>query len=147
MALLEKINNDLKDSLRSGNKIQAETLRMLKSAIKYVEIEVGHPLDDTEILAVITKQVKQRRDSAEQFTKGHRPDLVDKENAEIAILEQYLPAQLSATDIEAKAKAIIAQLGVTDASGTGQVMKQLMADLKGQADGKLVSAVVRQLLK
>jgi uncharacterized protein YqeY len=81
-----------------------------------------------------------------EFEKGRRADLVEKEAAELAVLEQYLPAQLSEAEIEVKAKAVIATLGVTDAKGIGQVMKELMAELKGQADGKVINQVVRRLL-
>ncbi len=146
MTLQEQLNNDLKDALKSGDKVRVNTIRLLKSAMKYVEIEVGGQLDEVGVLAVIAKQVKQRRDSIEQFTQGHRLDLVEKESAEMAVLEHYLPAQLSPEKIESQAKAVIAELGVTDAKGTGLVMKRLMADLKNKADGKVVSEVVRKLL-
>jgi uncharacterized protein YqeY len=146
MNLKDQLNEDLKTAMKGGEKARTETLRSVKSAIKYAEIQAGHELDDQGVLAVIGQQAKQRRDSIAEFEKGKRADLVEKEAAELAVLEQYLPAQLSEAEIEAKAKAIIAQLGVTDAKGTGQVMKQLMAELKGQADGKVVNQVVRRLL-
>ncbi|HXW00444.1 MAG TPA: GatB/YqeY domain-containing protein, partial [Anaerolineae bacterium] len=98
------------------------------------------------VLAVVMQQAKQRRDSIAEFEKAKRTDLIEKEAAELAILEQYLPAQLSEAEIEAKAKAVIAELGVTDAKGMGQVMKQMVAELKGQADGKMINQVVRKLL-
>ena len=146
MNLKEKLNYDLKDAMRSKDKIKLETIRSVRSAIKYAEIEAGHECDDAGVLAVITKQAKQRRDSIAEFEKGKRADLVAQESAELAVLEQYLPAQLSEADITAKAAALIAQLGVTDAKGIGLVMKHLMADLQGQADGKIINQVVRQLL-
>lgn len=146
MSLIEQINNDLKKALKSGDKIRVQTLRGLKSAIKYAEIEAGGELDEKGLGAVVVKQAKQRRDSMAEFEKGGRSDLVENEAAELAVLEKYLPAQLSETDIEAKAKVIIAELGVTDMKGMGQVMSRLMADLKGQADGKVVNQIVRQLL-
>ncbi len=146
MSLLEQINTDLKTSMKSGDKHRTETLRNLKSAIKYAEIEAHGPLDDAGVLAVIAKQAKQRRDSIAEFEKANRTDLVEQESAELALLETYLPAQLSEADIRAKAQAVIAELGVSDAKGMGQVMKELMPRLQGQADGKVVSQVVRQLL-
>lgn len=146
MSLIDQLNHDLKAALKSGDKVKVQTLRDLKSAIKYAEIEAMSPLDDQALLAVVVKQAKQRRDSMVEFEKGGRTDLVEKEAAELAILEQYLPAQLSPAEIEARAKAIIAELGVTDAKGMGQVMSRLMGDLKGQADGKVVNQIVRQLL-
>ena len=146
MSLLEQINQDLKISMKERDKNRTGTLRMLKSALKYAEIEAKNSLDDGAVLTVISKQVKQRRDSIEQFKKADRTDLVDSEAAELAVLEAYLPAQLSPTEIEERAKAVIGELGVTNMKGMGQVMKRLTAELKGQADGKTVSQVVRQLL-
>ncbi|RME75870.1 MAG: GatB/YqeY domain-containing protein [Chloroflexi bacterium] len=146
MGLLDQINEDLKQALKNQDKLAAQTLRSLKSAIKYAEIEAGHPLDEAGVLAVIAKQAKQRRDSISEFQKGQRTDLVEQETAELAILERYLPAQLSEEEIRARAQAVITELGVADVKGMGAVMKRLMADLKGQADGKLVNQVVRQLL-
>ena len=146
MGLLEQINADLKEAMKNGDKFKTTTIRGLKSAIKYAEIEAGGAMDDDGIMNVIAKQAKQRRDSIAEFKKANRTDLIENESAELAILEHYLPAQLSEEQIRAKAQAIIAELGVTDAKGTGQVMKRLMADLQGQADGKVVNTVVRQLL-
>ena len=146
MGLAEQINTDLKDAMKSRDKFRTETLRNLKSALKYAEIEIGGELDENGVLSVIAKQAKQRRDSIAEFEKANRADLVEKESAELALLEAYLPAQLSEDEIRARAKGVIAQLGVTNAKGMGLVMKQLMADLQGQADGKVVNAVVRQLL-
>ena len=146
MSLKDQLNNDLKVAMKSKDKLRTETLRGLKSAIKYAEIEAGTEFGDEDVTAVIVKQAKQRRDSITEFQKGQRTDLVEKETAELAILEQYLPAQLSESEIKDKARTIIAELGVTDIKGMGQVMKRLMAELKGQADGKVVNQVVRELL-
>lgn len=146
MTMQKQINDDLKAAMKSKDKVQLETLRMLKSAIRYVELEAKEELDSEAVMAVISKQVKQRRDSISQYEQAGRTDLVEKEASELAILEKYLPAQMSEAEIKSQAEAVIAELGVTDGKGTGLVMKRLMADLKGQADGKLVSQVVRQLL-
>jgi hypothetical protein len=146
MSLKDQFNDDLKSAMKGGEKLRTETLRSLKSAIKYAEIQAGHELDDEGVLTVVMQQAKQRRDSIAEFEKAKRTDLIEKEAAELAVLEQYLPAQLSEAEIEAKAKAVIAELGVTDAKGIGQVMKQMVAELKGQADGKMINQVVRKLL-
>jgi len=146
MSLKDQLNEDLKSAMKSGEKIRTETLRSLKSAIKYAEIQAGNELDDNGVLGVVRQQAKQRRDSIAEFEKGNRADLIEKEAAELAVLEKYLPAQLPEAEIEARARAVIAALGVTDAKGTGQVMKQLMAELKDQADGSLINQVVRRLL-
>jgi uncharacterized protein YqeY len=146
MSLKDQFNDDLKSAMKGGEKLRTETLRSLKSAIKYAEIQAGHELDDEGILTVVMQQAKQRRDSIAEFEKAKRTDLIEKEAAELAVLEQYLPAQLSEAEIEAKAKAVIGELGVTDAKGIGQVMKQMVAELKGQADGKMINQVVRKLL-
>ena len=146
MSLKDQLNNDLKDAMRSKDKLRTETLRSLKSAVKYGEIEAGQEFDDDGVLGVIGKQAKQRRDSITEFKKAQRADLVEKETAELAILEQYLPDQLSSDDIKSRAQAVIAELGVTDMKGIGPVMQRLMADLQGQADGKVVNQIVRELL-
>jgi uncharacterized protein YqeY len=146
MSLKDQLNENLKSAMKGGEKLRTETLRSLKSAIKYAEIQAGHDLDDEGVLTVIKQQAKQRRDSMDEFEKGRRADLIEKEAAELAVLEQYLPAQMSEAEIEAKARAVIAELGVVDAKGTGQVMKHLMAELKNQADGKVINQVVRRLL-
>ena len=146
MGTKTQIDTDLRNAMRSGNRLRTDTLRGLKSAIKYAEIEAGGELDEQDLLGVIAKQAKQRRDSIDEFEKAGRTDLVEQETAELAIIEQYLPAQMSEAEIQTKAEAVISELGVTDQKGMGLVMKQLMADLKGQADGKLVSNIVRQLL-
>ena len=146
MTTKEQINDHLKESMKSGNKFRTETLRGLKSAIRYAEIEAGGELDEAGVIAVIIKQAKQRRDSITEFEKAGRADLVEQEANQLKILETYLPVQLSEEEIRVKAQAVIDELGVTDPAGMGQVMKRLTADLKGQADGKLISQVVRQLL-
>ena len=145
-SILDQINTDLRTAMKSGDKFRTETLRNLKSAIKYAEIESQTELGDTDTLAVIAKQAKQRRDSITEFKKANRTDLIEIETAQLHIIEAYLPPQLSEEEIRTRAEAIITELGVTDAKGMGQVMKQLMAELQGQADGKVVSRVVRELL-
>jgi hypothetical protein len=147
MTIKDQLNTDLKEAMKSGDKPRLETIRMLRSAIKYAEIDAQAEFDDQGVLGVISKQAKQRRDSIAEFEKAGRTDLVEKEAAELKILEKYLPAQLSENEIRAKVQTIIAALNVTGATGMGLVMKQAMAELKGQADGKVVNQIVRELLK
>ena len=146
MDIKDQLNSDVITAMKSGDKATTETLRGLKSAIKYAEIEIGHDLDNEETLTVIAKQAKQRRDSITEFEKAGRNDLVEKEATELALLEKYLPAQMSEGDIDKVVQAVIAELGVTDMKGMGQVMQRAMADLKGQADGKIVNQIVRKHL-
>lgn len=146
MSIIDQINSDLKNAMKSGQKELVTTLRSLKSAVRYAEIDAGGKLNDEAMIGVLSKQAKQRRDSIAEFEKAGRSDLVAQEMAELQVIETYLPAQLSEEEIRAKVQAVIAQLNVTDAKGMGQVMKQVMADLKGQVDGKTVNQIVRQLL-
>ena len=146
MSLKDQLNTDLKEAMKNKDKVRTDTIRGLKSAIKYAEIEAGAEFDDTGVLGVIAKQAKQRRDSMAEYEKGGRTDLVAQEEAELAILEDYLPAQMSEAEIRVKAQAVIADLGITDVKGLGQVMKRLTTELKGQADGKIINQVVRDLL-
>ncbi|NOZ70699.1 MAG: GatB/YqeY domain-containing protein [Chloroflexi bacterium] len=147
MNLLDTLNQDLKNAMRAGDDIRKRTLRTLKTAITRAEKDKGHALSDDEILAVIRRQAKQRRDSIEAFQKGGRQDLVDAEQAELEILESYLPAQMSEADIRAAAKQVIAELGATSMRDMGKVMGKLMAQLKNQADGRVINQIVRELLR
>ncbi len=146
MDLKEKIMEDLKTALRAGDERRKSTLRMLRSAIRYREVDVQHPLSEEEVLEVIAKQVKQRRDSIAEYKKGGRQDLVDEETAELEILSAYLPRQFTPEEIEGMAQEIIEQVGATDVKQMGMVMKELMPQMKGRADGKFVGEVVRRLL-
>jgi len=146
MTLHEKLMEDLKDAMRTSDERRKSTLRMLRSAIHYKEVEVQHTLSDEEVLDVIAKQVKQRQDSIAEYTKGRRQDLVDEETAEMKILASYLPKQLTREEIAELARAAIQKLGAADLKQQGLVMKELMPQVKGRADGKLVNEVVRQLL-
>lgn len=147
MNLLDSLNQDLKNAMRAGDDIRKRTLRTLKTAITRVEKDKGQALSDDEILAVIRRQAKQRRDSIEAFQKGGRQDLVDAEQAELEILESYLPAQMSEADIRAAAEQVIAELGATSMRDMGKVMGKLMARLKNQADGRVINQIVRELLR
>jgi uncharacterized protein YqeY len=148
MTLEERLNSDLKDAMRSGDETRKLAIRGAKTAITQAKVAGTEmrELTEQEVLAVIAKQVKQRRDSIEEFAKGNRPDLIAKEQAEIVVLEVYLPKQLSEGEIRERAKAVIAELGVTDVKGIGQVMQRLTAELKGVADGGTINRIVRELL-
>lgn len=148
MTLEERLDADLKDALRSGDAVRKLAIRAVKTAITEAKVsgDAQHALSDQDVLAIITKQVKQRRDSAAEFIKGNRPDLAAKEQAEIEVLSAYLPAQLDEAAIRERAAAVIAELGVTDIKGFGPVMKRLTADLRGLADGQMINRVVRGLL-
>jgi uncharacterized protein YqeY len=148
MTLEERLANDLKDAMRRGDETRKLAIRAVKTAIQQAKVAgtEARELSEQEVLAIIAKQVKQRRESIEEFTKGRRPDLVAKEQAEIEVLETYLPKQLSEDEIRARAAAVIAELGVTDMKGLGPVMKRLSADLKGLADGGVINRVVSGLL-
>jgi uncharacterized protein YqeY len=148
MGLEQRLDADLKDAMRSGDETRKLAIRSAKAAIK--EAKVAGPeareLTDEEVLAIITKQVKQRRDSIAEFAKGNRQDLIVKEEAEMAVLQAYLPAQMDEAAVRLKAQSVIAELGVTDMKGLGPVMRRMTTDLKGQADGQLINRVVRELL-
>jgi len=147
-ALEERLNNDLKEAMRRNDETRKLAIRAVKAAITQAKVAgtEARELSEQEVLAIIAKQIKQRRESIEEFTKGNRPDLVAKEQAEIEVLEAYLPKQLSEEEIRARAQAVIAELGVTDLKGLGPVMKRLTAELKGVADGGTINRIVRSLL-
>ena len=143
-SLKERIDADLKDAMRGKDELGTSVLRMLKSAVRYKEVEPGgHALEDAGVLAVIQTLIKQRRDSVEQFRAGGRPELADKEEKEIARLQSYLPAQMSPDELRAEVRAAIAQVGAKGPKDMGAVMKALMPKVQGRAEGKAVSEAVK----
>ena len=145
--LKERIDAELKEAMRSKDEAVTSTLRMLKSAIKYKEVEPGgKPLDDGGVVAVIGTLIKQRRDSVEQFNAAQRGDLAEKEEKEIAILQRYLPRQLSAEELRAEVARALSESGAKSAKDMGQVMKVLMPRVQGKAEGKAVSEEVKAQL-
>jgi hypothetical protein len=146
MSLKDQIADDLKQALRQGDDTRKRTLRLLMSAVHNAEIEKGAELDDGGVLGVIAKQVKQRHDSAEEFRRGNRQDLVDKEESEAVVLQGYLPPAMSREEIAEAAKKVIAEVGAQGPRDMGKVMGPLTAQLRGRADGAEISAVVRELL-
>ncbi|MBE2199560.1 MAG: GatB/YqeY domain-containing protein [Anaerolinea sp.] len=147
MSLKTQLTDDVKTAMRDGDTGKRNTLRMILAAIKQVEVDGRITLDDAGVLDVLNKQAKQRRESIADYEKAGRTEMVTGEQAELAIIESYLPQLMSRVEIHALAVSIIAELGVTDAKGTGQVMGRLMPQVKGKADGRLVNEVVRNLLQ
>lgn len=142
MQIREKIEDDFKQALKKRDKITISTLRMLKAAIQNKEIEKkGEKLQDGEVIKIIAGQVQQHQDSIEQFTKGKRQELVEKETGELEILKKYLPEQLSPEEIADVVKRVITETGAKGRPDFGKVMKLAMAELGGKADGKLVSQI------
>ena len=142
--LKERIDADLKDAMRSKNELTTSVLRMLKSAVKYKEVEQGaQPLDDGGVMQVIASLIKQRRDSVEQYKAASRPELAQKEEQEIAFLQTYLPQQLSADELKSEVAAAIAATGAKGPKDMGAVMKALQPKVAGRAEGKVVSEAVK----
>jgi hypothetical protein len=147
MLLRDKVNADIAAAMKSKETTRLSALRMLKAAIMNKGIEKSHDLDDAEVLQVISSLVKQRRDSIEQFAKAGRTDLVEKEKAEIAVLESYLPPAASSSDIDAAVDEAIVETGASSVKDMGKVMKAVMPRLAGKhADGRLVNEAVRRKL-
>jgi uncharacterized protein YqeY len=169
MSLKDQLMQDLKEAMKSRDETRKATIRMIRSAIGTAEIEkrtafmeaqqakgidienlsvdgAQFALTDEEVLAVMQKQAKQRQDSIVEFQKGGRDDLVAAEQAELAVIQTYLPRQMTRDEVLAAARKAAADLGVSDISGMGPLMKHLMAELKGRADGRLVNQVVREVL-
>jgi uncharacterized protein YqeY len=146
MSLKEKLQSDLKEAMRQKDEVRKRTIRLALATITNTEVEQRKELDDPGVLAVLSKEIKQRQESIEEFRRGSREDLVAQAEAEMALLHTYLPRQLSPEEIRARAKETIEQLGAAGMSQMGQVMKTLMQELQGQADGKLVNQIVRELL-
>jgi uncharacterized protein YqeY len=147
LKLVETVDKDLVAALKAQETLKLSVLRMTKTALKNKQIELGKPLEDTEALAVLRTLVKQRHESVEQFRKGGRNELADKEQAEIKILESYLPAGANDEEIDAAVAAAIAEAGAAGSKDLGKVMKLAMAKLAGKnADGKRVSEKARNKL-
>ena len=149
MTLVERITQDLTASMKAQDAARTSTLRMAKAALKNKEIDKRAPLDEAEALKIVQGLVKQREDSVEQYVKGNRPDLADKERAEIALLEAYLPAAVSDEEIAAAVDKAVAETGAASAKDMGKVMKAALAALaaSGKAvDGKRVNEAVRKRL-
>jgi len=159
-SLLQKLNEDLKQSMRDKTELRTSTIRLLISSIRYAEMKKQDAefskrpdadlkqitMSDADILGVIAKEIKQREDSIAAYKAGNRQDLADKESAEMAILKTYMPQQMSREDIMNEAKAAITEVGAKNPSDKGKVMGKLVAKLKGKADGKIINEVVTEML-
>lgn len=144
--LQDKVADDLRQAQKSGDKVRVTVLRLVKAGVKNAEIAQGAPIGDAGVIDVITREVKQHRESITEFTKGNRQDLVAKEEAELATLLEYLPKQLSREEVVAIVRQVIEQVGATGPGDKGKVMSQLMPQLKGRADGREANDVVTELL-
>jgi uncharacterized protein YqeY len=146
MTLFDRIAADLATAMKQKEASVVETLRMLRAAIKNVEIDKRHTLAEEEVLAVLRTSLKQLADAKEQFTQGGRPDLVAKTDAEMAILQAYLPPEMSDGDLEAAVRAVVAEVGATSPKDVGKVMGAAVAKVGAGASGSRVSAVVKTVL-
>ena len=146
MSLSERLQDDLKAAMKAGNVVARQTLRLSIAAIKNRRIEKGEDLSDKDVLAILAKEVKKRQDSAEQYGAAGRDDLKTTELAEIEVLQGYLPKQLGEEETNTVVRETIERLGLTSKKEMGQVMKAVMADHKGQIDGKLVQRIAGELL-
>ena len=148
MSLKEQLTEDMKTAMKAKaeGKQRLAVIRMVRSAIRQAEIDGKTELDDAGVVSIISKEVKSRRDSIQEFRKGGREDLVEQNEAEIAVLMPYLPKQLSEDEIRELVKAAVAQTGASSQKDMGKVMGALMPKVKGRADGKLVNTIVREAL-
>jgi len=144
--LKQKLVDDLKQAMRERDKVRGLVIRLVMAAIKNAEIARQSDLDDGDILGIIAKEVRQRRESIEAFSQGNRQDLVAQEEAELAILQGYLPQQMTREEIMTEARRIIEEVGAQGPADKGKVMPKLIAQLKGRADGREINAVVTELL-
>jgi uncharacterized protein YqeY len=148
MSIEERLMADLKEAMKAGPSAERRksTIRMVRSAIHNAQIDLGRPLTDAEIEDLLRRQVKQRRDSIDAFRQGGREELAQAEQEEIDVIQHYLPQQMSADEVAVVAREIIAATGATSLADIGKVMPVIMARLKGQAEGRTINQVVRQLL-
>jgi hypothetical protein len=145
--LKKRIDQDLKDALKNKDSVRLNVLRMLKSEIRYKEIDLGSELSDDEVISVLSSSIKKRKDSIQQFEKGGRDDLVSNERAELDIIQKYMPEQLSEEDLYQIITRAIEEVNATDPSDLGKVMKQIMPQIRGKADGKIVNQLVSSRLE
>ena len=144
--LEERLNNDLKQAMRSGDKVRRSVIRLVLAAVKNAEIARQAALEDNDILGIIAKEARQRQESIEAFKQGNRHDLVAQEEGELAVLQEYLPRQMTRDEIVAEARRVIEEVGAQGAGDKGKVMPKLIAQLKGRADGREINAAVTELL-
>jgi uncharacterized protein len=143
----EQLQSDMREAMRAGDDERRNTLRLMMAAIKQAEVDQQKELDETGVQDVLTKQAKQRRESIADYEAAGRPEMAAQEQVELAIIETYLPQMMSREEVTQVATAVINQIGAADIKSMGAVMGQLMPQLKGKADGRLVNEVVRELLQ
>ncbi len=146
MSLKDQLITDMKEAMKAKQAERLSTIRQLRSAIKNKEIALAQELDDDAVISVIGTLVKQRREAAQMYRDNERPELADKEEAELLVLQAYLPAQLSETELRELVAAVVREVGASSLKDLGKVMPQVMARTKGAADGKLVNQLVREQL-
>ena len=147
MTVKEKLVSDMHDAMRKGDRTRVSVLRLLRSSIGYEEIERKGELDDSGVIDAISRQVRQCRESIEMYRQGNRQDLVDKEEAELGVLQEYLPAQLSPEELESMARGVVEEVGAAGPKDKGKVMGRLMPQVRGKAEGTTVNEVVIRLLE
>ena len=145
-SLYERLDQALKEAIKNQQPVATSTLRLLKSAIRYREVDVQRPLTEAELQATINTQVKQRREAVAEYTKAGRPELAKREEEELSVLLSFLPPQLSPEEMAAEVDAVIAEMGATGPNDLGKVMKNAMARLAGRADGKVIREIAQQRL-
>jgi uncharacterized protein len=144
--MLDKLQQQLKDSMRSKDEMRTSVLRMLISEMKYAQIEKKESLDEAEATQVVKRAIKKRKESIEMYDKGGRRDLAEKESAELKILQEFVPPEMDEQSIRAKVDEIITELGAKDKKDMGRVMKELLGRYKGEIDGKLAQKLVSEKL-
>ena len=146
-SLKEKFNNLLHESIKSHDEVARDTMRMILTNLKLIEVEKKQPLDDAAILALVQKEIKMRHESIEEFKKGNRQDLVERSEAEVKVLEQFLPKQLSDEEIRSVVQTAISEVGASSIADMGKVMKAALPRLQGKAASDRVSSTVKELLQ
>ena len=146
MSLYQRLDQALKEAIKNQQPVATSTLRLLKSAIRYREVDVRRPLTEAELQATVNTQVKQRREAIAEYLKAGRPELARREEEELSVLLSFLPPQLSPEEMAAAVNAVIAELGATGPNDLGKVMKNAMARLAGRADGKVIRDIAQQRL-
>ena len=146
MTLQERLSTDLKEAMKSGDKVRVGTLRLIRSEIKNAEIAAGKSLDETGVNEVLSREAKKHRESIAEFARANRADSVQQEEAELAIVLEYLPQQMSEDDITELVKNVVSEVGAQHPKDKGKVMPVLMPQVKGKADGKLVNEIVTRIL-
>jgi uncharacterized protein YqeY len=145
-SLKDKLTNDLREAIKSGDRAKRSVIRLVLAAVKNAEIARQSELEDGDVLGIIAKEARQHQESIDAFKKGNRQDLVDLETAEMAVLQQYLPKQMARDEIMAEARKIIDEVGAVGPRDKGKVMPKLIAELRGKADGRAINEVVSHLL-